>query len=104
MIFGTIYLAIIKYLELTRIAYIIQIITLFLICLDDKISVYGEWSRDYDFVTKGLLEFTNNFMSQHLMASFILKKEISGPNTHVIGFNLQKMRKKCFTHELYKGY
>ena len=61
--------------------------------LDDKVSVYGKWSGEKDYVTKGLQKFTNDFMSQHLMASFILKGKPSGPYTNVIGFNLQKMRK-----------
>ena len=63
---------------------------IFEIC-NDKICVFGYMSNDSSYVTKGLNEFTINFLKQKK----IIKKKTNpnGPYTNLICFNLQKLRK-----------
>ena len=59
--------------------------------LDNKVCVYGKWIPDSKFVTKGLNNFTINFMKQHKKE--IISRRPSGPYTNVVGLSLLKMRK-----------
>lgn len=55
--------------------------------LENKVCVYGEWSSDYESVTKGLNDFTLNNIDTDKGS-----KTPSGPYTNVVGFNLNKIR------------
>ena len=68
--------------------------------LDDKVAVYGLWSGDEEFVTKGLQDFTKTFMYQHNKKP--LKNKIGGPYTNVLGLNLKEMRKNMLLTQYIK--
>ena len=69
--------------------------------LDDKVAVYGKWSGDFTFVTKGLQEFTKNFMSQHNKKP--LNNSVGGPYTNVLGLNLKKLRQNVLLTQYIKS-
>ena len=60
--------------------------------LNNKVFVYGGRTGDKDFVTKGLNNFTLDFMKQNNIKN-IYRRSPSGPLTHVIGINLDRCRK-----------
>ena len=60
--------------------------------LDQKVSVYGKWWPDDEFVTKGLNNFTLDFLRKNNIKNSKSHKS-SGPYTNVVGFNLDICRK-----------
>ena len=60
--------------------------------LNDKVAIYGHWERDCDFVTNGLNNFTLNFLKNNNITIDNKSKNISGPYTNIISFNLQILR------------
>jgi len=63
--------------------------------LFNKTAVYGMWTRDQDFVTVGLNQFTRLFLKENLPEESnnqIIQHNPSGPYTNVIGFNLKSLR------------
>lgn len=66
--------------------------------LNNKVSVYGYWDKDCDFVTRGLNDFTLKFLlNQNIKKE---KKSPGGPYTNIIGLNLKKLRE----NKLLKSY
>jgi len=59
--------------------------------LNNHVSVFGKWSKDDEFVTHGLNDFTLQFFKKYNIN--IDKKFPGGPYTNVIGFNLDYLRK-----------
>jgi hypothetical protein len=55
--------------------------------LNDKVCVYGEWSTDHEYVTKGLNNFTLSVINTEKPS-----KNPSGPYTNLVGFNLFRLR------------
>jgi len=65
--------------------------------LQNKTAVYGAWTRDNDFVTHGLNEFTQNFIKENLgISTPIIPHKPSGPYTNVFGLNLKLLRKNTY--------
>ena len=63
--------------------------------LKNKSVVYGEWTRDQDFVTYGLNNFTKKFIKQYVHNNAdkpIFNHIPSGPYTNVFGLNLKILR------------
>jgi len=63
--------------------------------LFNKTAVYGMWTRDQDFVTVGLNQFTHLFLKENLPDGEnqqIIQHNPSGPYTNVIGLNLKTLR------------
>lgn len=58
--------------------------------LDEKVAVYGEWTKDDAVYTKGIQNFTKKFMMQHNIKP--KNHGVGGPYTNVIGLNLKNMR------------
>jgi len=69
--------------------------------LDDKVAIYGLWSDDANYVTKGLQDFTKTFMNQHNKNP--LKNKIGGPYSSVLGLNLNEMRKNMLLTQYIKA-
>ena len=61
--------------------------------LQEKTIVFGKMIRDHDFVTKGLNEFTLQFIKTNLIDSNKGPKNPYGPYTNVIGMNMGLLRK-----------
>ena len=66
---------------------------------ESKVAIYGTWSRDEEFVTKELNNFTYLFF-KNIIKQIIPRRSPSGPYTNVIALNLQELRK----NELLKKY
>lgn len=66
--------------------------------LNNKISVYGFWDNDCEYVTRGLNDFTLEFLLNENIKRE--KKSPSGPYTNIIGLNLKKLRE----NKLLKSY
>ena len=63
--------------------------------LFNKTAVYGTWTRDQEFVTVGLNQFTRIFLKENLPEQnnqHIIQHNPSGPYTNVIGLNLKALR------------
>uniref|UniRef100_A0A6C0D884 Uncharacterized protein n=1 Tax=viral metagenome TaxID=1070528 RepID=A0A6C0D884_9ZZZZ len=63
--------------------------------LQNKSVVYGEWTRDKDFVTYGLNNYTKKFIGEHIHKNAnkpIFNHIPSGPYTNVFGLNLKILR------------
>lgn len=62
--------------------------------LHDKAAVYGSWIKDHSFVTRGLNQFTQQFIRNTIpnVTGPVLQHNPSGPYTNVIGFNLTMLR------------
>jgi hypothetical protein len=61
--------------------------------LNDKVSIYGKWEKDCDYVTKGLNQFTINFLNNNLINNNLINnRTIYGPYTNIIALNLDKLR------------
>jgi len=69
--------------------------------LETKVSVYGNWDQDQDFVTRNLNKFTLNFLKKNTDNNTEYQpRDPSGPYTNLIGLNLTKLRE----NELLKKY
>ena len=60
--------------------------------LNSKVAVYGKWENDADFVTKGLNNFTLNFLQKNIPDKLFNITNPSGPYTNIIGLNLSILR------------
>jgi len=61
--------------------------------LQNKSAVYGNWTRDQDFVTHGLNKFTQQFITENLTINQpVIPHRPSGPYTNVIGLNVKNLR------------
>ena len=75
--------------------------------LQNKSVVYGEWSKDHDFVTYGLNKFTQQFIRTDIFNNNYNNKPIfnhrpSGPYTNVFGLNLERLRKNMMIQKYIK--
>jgi len=65
----------------------------FFMLLQNKIAIYGLWSRDHEYVTHGLNLFTKNFLKENMnLKNSIIDHSPSGPYTNVFGLNLRLLR------------
>jgi len=63
--------------------------------LQSKVAIYGMWTKDDDFVTSGLNDFTRVFLKENipdLNNHYIIKHNPSGPYTNVFCLNLTQLR------------
>ena len=63
--------------------------------LQSKVAIYGMWTKDEDFVTSGLNDFTRVFLKENipdLNNHYIIKHNPSGPYTNVFCLNLSQLR------------
>lgn len=72
---------------------------------ENNVACYGKWSIDFPFVTKGLNDFTLNFLrNNNIDAS---KKSPSGPYTNVYALNIRKLKEnkllKSYINEVYNS-
>ena len=70
--------------------------------LNNKVSIYGHYANDADFVTKGLNKFTQNFLKMNGFNN-IKSRTPSGPYTNVIGFNINKLKTNDLLFEYIKA-
>ncbi len=74
--------------------------------LQNKVSVYGMYSVDRDYVTKGLNDFTKEFFLTETGEN-IPQKVSGGPYTNIIVFDLKKLREnlllKKYIHAIDKS-
>ncbi len=70
--------------------------------LVDKVSVYGFWDKDLEYVTQGMNDFTMRFLKESNKSTELIecdKKSPSGPYTNIIGLNLKKLRENELLQE-----
>ena len=71
--------------------------------LQNKTAIYGTWTRDQDFVTHGLNQFTQQFIKENIQtSSSIISHTPSGPYTNVIGLNLRPLRENTLLQKYIK--
>jgi hypothetical protein len=71
--------------------------------LQNKTAIYGTWTRDQDFVTHGLNQFTQQFIKENTQTSYsIISHTPSGPYTNVIGLNLKHLRENVLLQNYIK--
>ena len=60
--------------------------------LHGNLTIYGLWTVDQEFVTKGLNKFTLKFLKENNIKTSVIFQQPSGPYTNVIGLNVELLR------------
>lgn len=71
--------------------------------LHNKVSIFGMWSEDVDYVTHNLNKFTLEFICKHTTINNVKEHLPSGPYTNVIGLNLNLLRTNDVLHKYIKN-
>ena len=71
--------------------------------LNNKVSIFGSWSEDVEYVTHNLNKFTLEFICTNTTLNNGKEHLPNGPYTNVIGLNLNTLRTNGILHKYIKN-